>query len=702
MKIISEQVINELKKNFCTLVGFFLISLDIILLIGIATYSPFNSSLNTISSFNDEKFFYLYCTSDILVQFFGYAVYVITIVLFAYSITLFKNNFVHSFIKRLCATFFATISLSVILTSMKIYSGIFGYVIFKHFSNSIMHYKLGSFFLYTFLILFFALNFLYAIGINIRFSSIKKRINETSIDIKNNFVPTLEKVKITKQSNIKVISKTKTSFTFSIPPISLLNNHEKKKNSHPYIDKTNELKAVLNDFGIKGTIVNIKIGPIITLYEFEPAPGIKASRIISLSSDIARSISAISVRISTIPGKNVLGIEIPNQEKETIFLRELLESSNFQNSKNQPLGIILGKNICGEPVIVDLTQMPHLLIAGTTGSGKSVSINAMILSILYKTTPEECKFIMIDPKMLELSVYDGIPHLITPVVTDPKSAVSALKWAVKEMERRYQAMSKLGVRNIQNYNEKVNYANETGENLIRQVQTGFDENGNPIYEKEQLENKTFPYIVIIVDEMADLMLVAGKEIEIAVQRLAQMARAAGIHLIMATQRPSVDVITGTIKANFPTRISFHVTSKIDSRTILGEQGAEQLLGKGDMLYMSTGGMMTRVHAPFVEDSEVETVVNFLKAEQKPVYIDEILMESDDDISSPIPYDTKNQNEDPLYQDALNIILKEGRASTSFIQRQLRIGYNRAANIVELMEKRGILSEPDHIGRRKIL
>ncbi|MBT7770300.1 MAG: cell division protein FtsK [Rhodospirillales bacterium] len=459
------------------------------------------------------------------------------------------------------------------------------------------------------------------------------------------------------------------------------------------------LSTVLEDFGVHGEIVKVRPGPVVTLYELEPAPGTKTSRVVGLSDDIARSMSAISVRVAVVPGRNVIGIELPNADREMVYLRELLESDTLERASGS-LNIALGKDIGGNPVAVDLARMPHLLIAGTTGSGKSVAVNTMILSLLYQYTPDQCKFIMIDPKMLELSVYEGIPHLLAPVVTDPPKAVMALKWTVREMEDRYRTMSNLGVRNIAGYNKRVAEATKKGEVLTRQVQTGFDEQGKPIIEDQPLSMEPLPLIVVVVDEMADLMLVAGKDIEGAVQRLAQMARAAGIHLIMATQRPSVDVITGTIKANFPTRISFQVTSKIDSRTILGEQGAEQLLGQGDMLYMAGGGRISRVHGPFVSDKEVENVVAHLKSVGTPDYIESVTEEADDPGTALVGGNTSEG--DALYDEAVALIAREGKASTSFIQRHLQIGYNRAARIIERMEGEGVVSKANRVGRREVL
>ena len=465
------------------------------------------------------------------------------------------------------------------------------------------------------------------------------------------------------------------------------------------------LESVLDDYGVKGQITAVHPGPVVTLYELEPAPGLKASRVIGLSDDIARSMSALSARVSTVPGRTVIGIELPNQRREKVVLREILSSRAFGDS-SMPLPLALGKDIGGEPVVANLAKMPHLLIAGTTGSGKSVAINTMILSLLYKLTPEECRLIMIDPKMLELSVYDGIPHLLSPVVTDPKKAVVALKWVVSEMEERYRRMSRMGVRNIEGYNSRVREALDRSEMFKRTVQTGFDEDtGEPIFETEEFQPETFPYIVVIVDEMADLMMVAGKEIEACIQRLAQMARASGIHLIMATQRPSVDVITGTIKANFPTRISFQVTSKIDSRTILGEQGAEQLLGMGDMLYMAGGSRITRVHGPFVSDEEVEEVVNHLKSFGPPCYMSGVVEGPDDEVASDIDAVLGlggDGGDDQLYDQAVAIVAKDRKCSTSYIQRKLAIGYNKAARLVEQMEDQGVVSPANHVGKREVL
>jgi S-DNA-T family DNA segregation ATPase FtsK/SpoIIIE len=494
---------------------------------------------------------------------------------------------------------------------------------------------------------------------------------------------------------------------YELPPLLLLAEAKKQavtKISEDALEQNARLlEGVLDDFGVKGEIINVRPGPVVTLYELEPAPGIKSSRVIGLADDIARSMSAISARVAVVQGRNAIGIELPNQRRETVYLRELLSSEDFEKSKHR-LAIALGKTIGGEPVIVDLARMPHLLVAGTTGSGKSVAINTMILSLLYRLRPDECRLIMVDPKMLELSVYDGIPHLLTPVVTDPKKAVVALKWAVREMEDRYKKMSKVGVRNIDGFNARVAEAAAKGQVITRTVQTGYDrETGEAVYEKEEMDLSPLPFIVVIVDEMADLMMVAGKDIEGAIQRLAQMARAAGIHLIMATQRPSVDVITGTIKANFPTRISFQVTSKIDSRTILGEQGAEQLLGQGDMLHMAGGGRISRVHGPFVSDGEVEKIVAHLKMQGQPEYLEAITSEdevSGDDAPAPGSMDADESSD--LYDRAVNIVLRDKKCSTSYIQRRLSVGYNKAASLVERMEQEGVVGPASHAGKREIL
>lgn len=490
---------------------------------------------------------------------------------------------------------------------------------------------------------------------------------------------------------------------FQLPALSLLTFQEEQKNKRPSNESLQAnaemLEKTLADFGVQGKIVEVQPGPVVTLYSFEPAPGTKSSRIIGLADDIARSMSAVSARIAVIPGQNAIGIELPNSYRETVYLKELLLSPEFKKNKFS-LPLCLGKDISGKAVVIDMAKTPHLLVAGTTGSGKSVGLNGMILSLLYKYSPAECKFIMIDPKMLELSVYQDIPHLLSPVVTEPQKAIIALKWTVKEMENRYRLMSQFNVRNIDGYNEKILEAKKAGKVLTRIVQTGYDaETGSPISEEVPLNMEKIPYIVVVVDEMADLMMVAGKEIEASIQRLAQMARAAGIHVILATQRPSVDVITGIIKANFPSRISYRVTSKIDSRTILGEQGAEQLLGMGDLLYMGSASRITRVHGPFVKDEEVHAIAEYLRTQGKPDYVEEVTTSDEDQMFA----EGDNDNgKDGLYNQAVAVVIRDNKVSTSYIQRVFKIGYNKAANLIDEMERDGIISAPDHVGRRKIL
>jgi len=496
---------------------------------------------------------------------------------------------------------------------------------------------------------------------------------------------------------------------FKLPPLDLLTagggpDPAARVSREALEQNARLLESVLEDFGIKGEIVQVRPGPVVTLYELEPAPGTKSARVIGLADDIARSMSAVSARVAVVAGRNAIGIELPNSRRATVFLRDLLASREFESSRAR-LPLTLGKDISGAPVIADLSSMPHLLVAGTTGSGKSVGLNAMILSLLYRLPPEQCRLILVDPKMLELSIYDGIPHLLTPVVTEPKKAVVALKWAVREMEERYRAMSKIGVRSLEAYNKRVAEAQAKGEALKRRVHTGYDgETGEPVYEEQEFDFEPLPIVVVVIDEMADLMLVAGKDVEAVVQRLSQMARAAGIHLIMATQRPSVDVITGTIKANFPTRISFQVTAKVDSRTILGEQGAEQLLGQGDMLYMAGGGRISRVHGAFVTETEVEKVVAHLKRQGAPSYVESVTEEPEDGFDSPfIPGPSQDEDEDAsLYDKAVDVVLRDRRVSTSYIQRRLRIGYNRAASLIEQMEDEGVISPPNHAGKREVL
>jgi len=508
---------------------------------------------------------------------------------------------------------------------------------------------------------------------------------------------------------VNAAAKRKSGDGYELPSLGLLAAPRSTDRAAPNEDviKANAvaLESVLEDFGVRGEIINAHPGPVVTLYELEPAPGIKSSRVIGLADDIARSMSALSARVAVVAGRNAIGIELPNPTREKVYLRELLASEDYIGTTTK-LPLCLGKTIGGHPVIVDLTRMPHLLIAGTTGSGKSVAINTMILSLVYRLRPDQCRLVMVDPKMLELSVYENIPHLLTPVVTDPKKAVVALKWAVREMEERYKRMSKLGVRNIDGYNARLAEARAKGEALSRTVHTGYDrETGEAIYETEQFDFEPLPYVVVVVDEMADLMMLAGKDIEGAIQRLAQMARAAGIHVILATQRPSVDIITGTIKANFPTRISFQVTSKIDSRTILGEQGAEQLLGQGDMLYMAGGGRISRVHGPFVSDEEVEKVVRHLKSQGAPHYLEAVTADDGENAEEGAVFDATGvgaSESADLYNQAVQIVVRDRKASTSYIQRRLQIGYNRAASIMERMEQEGVIGQPNHAGKREIL
>ncbi len=683
-------------------------------LVALVSYCPEDPSFNTaidgfVSNLLSSPGSYY---SDLMIQFFGRSSYLFSFILMSFGYQLIEYHVV-SYFRIICGIFSCILSSTFFsLIHWNNFSGVIGDISKKYlniYGGEIFEtYKIyfcvliGILFLCSFLL-----------SIRFHFSTVKecyfyfkKLITEGEETIQE-LTPSVQIIRKseTKKSNPRKKTKiyTEVSSKFVLPSINLLS--EPKFNGEKLSDsdlkaRSENLTKVLGDFGIKGEIVGVSPGPVVTLYELTPAAGIKSSRVIGLASDIARYMSAISARVSVIPGKNALGIELPNVKRQTVYLREILESNAYSRS-TAALPISLGKDISGDPMVVDLAKMPHLLIAGTTGSGKSVGINAMIMSLLYRLPPEKCKFIMVDPKMLELSVYDDIPHLLTPVVTDPKKAVVALKWAVKEMESRYKAMSKIGVRNIENYNAKLASMKSSKEDITRRVQTGFDpETGAPVYENQKMEMQPFPYIVIIVDEMADLMLVAGKDIEVAVQRLAQMARAAGIHLIMATQRPSVDVITGTIKANFPTRISFQVSSKIDSRTILGEQGAEQLLGQGDMLYMSSGGRTTRVHCPFVSDGEVEKITNALRGQGEPHYIEDIL-EDDDGLLNSSNDSSANEN-DPLYKEAVDLIMREGKASTSFIQRHLKIGYNRAARIIDMMEQAGIVSAANHVGKREIL
>ncbi|AFC70353.1 cell division protein FtsK [Rickettsia amblyommatis] len=681
--------------------------------------------------------------SDCLYQFFGLAAFIIPLACFVWGRNCWYGRYRGSFI-RMFVMLLALVSSSILLSKIKLEFipanaggaiGIIASNFFERFTNQL--YLLLIFFTFIILVVLFEIkftslsNFIIKLGkfliyriqsflynVFSRLSSIRlfSTKNNDKINITSSYQkPVSEKVKFLEEARpvpanpIKFFSKPVSpkisqSEIAELPPMSLLrdpeNRHVKGASSSELKQKAEELLTVLNDFGVKGQIININQGPVVTQYEFEPAAGTKTSRVVGLSDDIARSLSALSTRIAVIPGKNVLGIELPNKQREFFCLKALIETPEYQD-KSTLLPLVLGKDLAGKPLIADLAKMPHLLVAGTTGSGKSVGINAMIVSLLYRYTPEECRFIMIDPKMLELSAYDGIPHLLTPVVTEPSKAVVALKWAVKEMENRYRMMSNIAVKNIAGYNAKILEAVKENRVIERSIQTGFDpETGKPIYETVTMNMEKLPYIVVIVDEMADLMLVAGKDIEMLIQRLAQMARAAGIHIIMATQRPSVDVITGVIKANFPSRISFKVTSKIDSRTILGEQGSEQLLGMGDMLFMGSTSKISRVHGPFVNEAEIEQITEYLKESGTPEYISAVTEQPEEDDSSIDIGD--GTSDEVLYKKAVHIVRDERKSSISYIQRSLRIGYNKAANLVEKMEKEGIVSPPNHTGKREIL
>lgn len=731
-------VIYELYLRLVEVLGVFVSFVALLTFFSLFSYCAEDQSWNTaidgvVSNFVSVPGSYY---ADIMRQAFGLSSYLLSILLFSCGLQLMKYHCIVFW--RFCLGLFALPLFDVafaVINSSACNSGFVGNIIWSALKKyNISHPTVisGSLIVISLVFIAFACrislrSFLEKVGsfegVSLK-DSIRKVKNFDFLHSDNNDlepildvtdeVGELEEINEISEPSLEIKSKLKNKthlekntptkqVVFQKPPMDLLSvpkEKEKGMTESELKNRADNLIHVLNDFGIKGEITGVKPGPVVTLYELKPAAGIKSSRVIGLSSDIARYMSAVSARVAVIPGRNALGIELPNEKRQIVYLREILESNVYKRS-SAALPVALGKNIGGDPVVVDLAKMPHLLVAGTTGSGKSVGINAMIISLLYSLSPDECKFIMVDPKMLELSVYNDIPHLLTPVVTDPKKAVVALKWAVHEMESRYVNMSKLGVRNIDGYNSKLASMRKSGETLTRHVNTGFDpETGAPIYEAQTVKLEPIPYIVIIVDEMADLMLVAGKEIEIAVQRLAQMARAAGIHLIMATQRPSVDVITGTIKANFPTRISFQVSSKIDSRTILGEQGAEQLLGQGDMLYMASGGRTIRIHCPFVSDAEVEKVTNNLKAQGEPHYIEDILEdENEDDFSGVSEDDSDN---DPMYKEAVDIVMRDGKVSTSFLQRRLKIGYNRAARLVDMMEEAGIVSAANHVGKREII
>ena len=725
-----------------------LLFLGILLVLSLGSYSDTDPSLN-LSTLNEPRNLLGYFGSylaDIFYQLFGIASFIIPFSFIVWSYLIYKNETLNWKSLKIISLIMAVSCISVTLSGIKINvlpangGGVIGIYLFNMIIKYLVEFKQLIFpvaFLLSILFLILALGIKFTAYIKLtlylrslwlkitplvkipKFSINKTKLaNPAKIPLKiikeplitrNDSSPEVSRVMPIIESNPQVIPSYVKSEVQNIeqdigilPPIDLLDeatSYNIQLQSPAELEaKAKELLDVLADFGVKGKVIDIRQGPVVTMYEFEPAAGTKSSRVIGLSDDIARSLSAHSTRIAVIPGRNALGIELPNKQRMFFRLKELVETEEFQD-QNIILPIILGKDLSGRPLVADLAKMPHLLVAGTTGSGKSVAINAMIMSLLYKYTPAECRMVMIDPKMLELSSYDNIPHLMTPVVTEPGKAVVALKWAVKEMENRYRLMSHLGVRNIANFNAKILEAAKEGKVLERRIQTGFDpETGKPVFESIPIDMQKMPFIVVIVDEMADLMLVAGKDIETSIQRLAQMARAAGIHIIMATQRPSVDVITGVIKANFPSRISFKVTSKIDSRTILGEQGAEQLLGMGDMLYMGNSARILRVHGPFVDDKEVEKVTSFLRSTGVPEYISAVT-ESEEDFAADELGESDN---DDMYKQALNIVRNEKKASISYIQRSLRIGYNRAASIVEEMEKNGILSPPNHSGKREVL
>lgn len=725
-----------------------LLFLGILLVLSLGSYSDTDPSLN-LSTLNEPRNLLGYLGSylaDIFYQLFGIASFIIPFSFIVWSYLIYKNETLSWKSLKIISLIMAVSCISVTLSGIKINvlpangGGVIGIYLFNMIIKYLVEFKQLIFpvaFLLSILFLILALGIKFTAYIKLtlylrslwlkitplvkipKFSINKTKLaNPAKIPLKiikeplitrNDSSPEVSRVMPIIENKPQVIPSYVKSEVQNIeqdigilPPIDLLDeatSYNIQLQSPAELEaKAKELLDVLADFGVKGKVIDIRQGPVVTMYEFEPAAGTKSSRVIGLSDDIARSLSAHSTRIAVIPGRNALGIELPNKQRMFFRLKELVETEEFQD-QNIILPIILGKDLSGRPLVADLAKMPHLLVAGTTGSGKSVAINAMIMSLLYKYTPAECRMIMIDPKMLELSSYDNIPHLMTPVVTEPGKAVVALKWAVKEMENRYRLMSHLGVRNIANFNAKILEAAKEGKVLERRVQTGFDpETGKPVFESIPIDMQKMPFIVVIVDEMADLMLVAGKDIETSIQRLAQMARAAGIHIIMATQRPSVDVITGVIKANFPSRISFKVTSKIDSRTILGEQGAEQLLGMGDMLYMGNSARILRVHGPFVDDKEVEKVTSFLRSTGTPEYISAVTESEEDFVADELG----ESDNDDMYKQALNIVRNEKKASISYIQRSLRIGYNRAASIVEEMEKNGILSPPNHSGKREVL
>ena len=710
--------------------GVSIISIGALGLVSIVTYNSLDKSLNTISDSPPENILGIpgAYASDIMVQFFGILSVMIPIIFIVFGFYKVINKLKAPWIKLIIITF-GLFFLSSLFEKIYGAGGLVGSIALGEIEALIYKISLGintnllenNIFIYTFFSfigllssLLITYGLLPSTGKNdadhvISTKEIIEEIPEKITKIKKKkrtiFQPIIKKdKKVNNEVKEKSSQVSENASGYVLPGLDLLSEVPPERKENKVSEKQiNENRALLtttlNDFGISGKIISVNPGPFVTLYELEPAPGVKSSRVISLADDISRSMSSTSARIAVIPGKNSIGIELPNDNKETVYLREILESDHFVNKKSG-IPLSLGKNIGGEPTIADLSRMPHLMIAGTTGSGKSVGINGMILSILYRFRPDECRLIMVDPKMIELSVYDGIPHLLSPVITNPKKAVVGLKWVVREMDDRYNRMSKLSVRTMEAFNEKAEDYRRKDKKFKRKIHTGYDdETGQPLYSEEEIEPKRMPFIVVVIDEMADLMLVARNDIEHLVQSLAQKARAAGIHLIMATQRPSVDVVTGTIKANFPTRIAFQVASKIDSRTILNEMGAEQLLGRGDMLYMSDGGKVVRVHGPFVSDDEVERVVGFIRKQETPEYIESITRDEEDGNSVTSP---QGESEDALFSQAVSIIIKDKRVSTSYIQRKLQIGYNRAARIIEEMEEKGIISAPNSQGKREII
>ncbi|MGB1361282.1 MAG: DNA translocase FtsK 4TM domain-containing protein [Alphaproteobacteria bacterium] len=754
MNLIPESFNKFFKNLGVTLFGIVMCLIGTLGTISIISYSQSDISINTATNVQKGWFdvFGSYY-ADLMLQFFGLAGIFITFSIIAWGYKLAKFKVLYNFKMRFISLILFIImlstglsSLDAMLTKTTTVQGIIGHFIGN---LTILNFPNQSLFI-GILLIFFSIPFLmYAVaiernewnegfkksqkGISLFFAfnkkvydftnnKIKRRPSEELLDLPEEalpqdnvgndamdelFAPPKKVAPLKTKANKRKATKPKTS-GFELPGTDLLVQGETSKQKiDPEEQQTasRQLERILEEFGVKGEIVGVRHGPVVTTFELEPAPGVRSSRVINLTDDIARTMGAKSVRIASIPGKTVIGIEMPNVNRETVNYKQLIDSKEFK-SNDMKLPLVLGKSIEGQATLADLATMPHLLIAGTTGSGKSVGLNGMILSLLFKYTPDELKMIMVDPKMLEFAMYEDIPHLISPVVTDPKKAIVALKWAVQEMNQRYASMAKMGVRNIEGYNQKVETILKTGEVITETIQTGFDENGHPIFEERQRDIKKYPYLVIIVDEMADLMLVAGKEIEGSIQSLAQKARAAGIHLIMATQRPSVDVITGIIKANFPTRISYMVTSKIDSRTIINEGGAEQLLGRGDMLYLAGGLKPTRHHAPFVQDQEVQDVCDWLRAQSKPDYIDAVTEDAElvqeVEISASGGNVGKSNSDDEMYDEAIALVAKTRKASTSYIQRSLKIGYNRAANIIERMEEEGIVSAANRVGKREIL